>query len=256
MAKALLAAKVLGQNPRKFDGRNVRVRVLQLVAPTDAGFEAGRLRDTGDFDNSNTFSQSLGVLGLARTGGVPQDAVDYLLKQQCADGYFRISLVAGQSCNTSASLSDVDATAMAVQALVAAKKSGAVVKNARVTRAGNWLVSVQKNNGAFGGSVFTPGANSQQHRTRRPGACPDRPRQGQGRGVGVCCQGADHPGAGRFGSGPARRRRAGLRPGGAAGCVDLRDSRHTADQFRRATAQAIFGLVSTPLGTLKVKPRR
>ncbi|MEJ7706337.1 MAG: hypothetical protein WKF82_03055 [Nocardioidaceae bacterium] len=86
------------------------------MARPAAGFESGRLRDrtTQQFatDYSNTLGQSLGVLGLARTGGVPQRAVGYLAKQQCRAGYLRLTEVAGETCQQSGSPADVDATAV------------------------------------------------------------------------------------------------------------------------------------------------
>jgi hypothetical protein len=160
MAKSLVAAEVLGRNPHAFGGHNVRRLVLRVVAPHSAGFEAGRVRDTGSTDYSTTFSQAYAVIGLARSGGVPQRAVDYLLKQQCSQGWFRQDEVAGSDCDTSGSPGDVDATAIAVEALSAARKAGATIPAGALASSGGWLVSVQATNGSFGGGQLTAGANS------------------------------------------------------------------------------------------------
>jgi hypothetical protein len=149
MAKALLVSEVLKGDPTDFGGLNLRKRVLKLVAPPSEGFEAGRLRDTGKTDYSNVFGQSYGTIGLSRSGSVPQDVVDYLLKQQCSPGYFRLFITAGETCDQSGSDPDVDATALAVQALIAAKADGASVSHQDIERATSWLVSVQSADGSY-----------------------------------------------------------------------------------------------------------
>jgi hypothetical protein len=161
MAKSLVAAEVLGKNPRKFGGHDLRAQVLSLAAPHTAGFESGRVRDTGDNDFSNTFAQAYAVIGLARSGGVPRRAVRYLLKQQCSDGYFRLTEVAGATCNESGSAPDVDATALAAEALQAALNrggTGASVSDMREAVA--WLAQAQRENGSFSGGSTTRGPNS------------------------------------------------------------------------------------------------
>lgn len=160
MAKVLVASKVLKADPSSFGGINVRKRVLKLVAPASAGFEHGRLRDTGATDYSNVLGQSFGTIGLARSGSVPQSVVDYLLKQRCHAGYFRIVETVGQTCDGAGSEPDVDATAVALQALVAAKADGAAVGNGVVSDTAAWLASVQHGNGSFGGGTSTPDPNA------------------------------------------------------------------------------------------------
>lgn len=160
MAKTLLAAKVLDQNVRRFGGKNLRHQVLGLVAGPGRGFEFGRLRDRAENDYSNTFTQAYGVLALARTGGVRQSVVNYLKKQQCRAGFFRLDETAGKSCNQANGEPDIDATALAVQALVSARRSGANVAGTDIKQAANWLVRAQRRNGSFGGGVSTAGSNA------------------------------------------------------------------------------------------------
>jgi hypothetical protein len=251
MSKSLLAARVLGRDARHFGGHNVRAQVLHLVAKRRAGFESGRVRDTSSTDYSNTLSQSYAVLGLARTGGVPQRAVAYLLKQQCSKGFFRTFETAGQTCNQGSGKPDVDATSLAIQALVAARRSGAGIAHHAITRAARWLVSRQGANGGFGGGGVTSAENANS--------------------TGVAAQAlvaTHHPRArahasayvarlqitrSRAGQGPARRDRGAVAYNRAALRTALRHgvTSNTRDQFRRATAQAIFGFVSIPLSTLR-----
>jgi hypothetical protein len=161
MAKSLVAAEVLGKSPRRFGGHNLRAQVLSLVAPGSEGFEAGRVRDTGDNDFSNTFAQAYAVIGLARSGTVPRRAVRYLLKQQCSAGYFRLTEVAGETCDQSGSASDVDATALAAQALQAALNRGGTGASVDEMRAAvAWLAKAQRENGSFSGGSTTRGPNS------------------------------------------------------------------------------------------------
>ncbi|MET1075509.1 MAG: peptidase, partial [Umezawaea sp.] len=86
-AKLLVAAVATGSDPTDFGGFDLRQETLDLVSTE--GDNAGRVRDKGvAADTSNTFAQSLAVVGLARTGGVPEDVVDFLVRQQCEAGGF------------------------------------------------------------------------------------------------------------------------------------------------------------------------
>ncbi|MFB6509022.1 hypothetical protein [Streptomyces virginiae] len=91
-AKLLYAAVAAGEDPTKFGKYDLRQETLDLIAGPGSGLEKGRVKDkiTSGEDSSNTFGQSLAVLGLARSGDVPQSAVDFLMDQQCATGGFRL----------------------------------------------------------------------------------------------------------------------------------------------------------------------
>ncbi len=253
MAKSLVAAKILGRRARHFGGHNVRHRVLSLVAPARAGFEAGRLRDTGATDFTNTISQAYGVLGLARTGGVRHSAVTYLLKQQCAQGYFRTFETVGETCDRSSSRADVDATAIAIQALVAARRSGARVTRAAIPDAARWLLSKQRASGGFGGGPATRAVNTNSTglavqalvATHHSGVRSRAARY-------VASQQITRARADR---GRARRDIGAIAYNAAGLAAALRDgvTSTTRDQFRRSTAQAIYALVPRPLSTLSVR---
>ena len=111
LAKALLAAVVTGADPTAFGGHDL-VAELQALETTK-----GRFSDKSAYgDYSNTIGQSLAVIALSRAGqGLNAPAVQLLLDQQCADGGFRGTIDDKDGC-----VSDADATAFAVQALLVA----------------------------------------------------------------------------------------------------------------------------------------
>jgi hypothetical protein len=143
-AKVLLAAEVRGDNPSKFGGVNLVSRLGKLLAPS------GRYRDHSKFgDFSNAFSQALAIIALSRRGGAPVNAVRFLARSECGNGGFPVDF--GQKTCAS----DPDATAMAVQALLAAGR-GTVAK-----RGLGWLARVQRANGGFSTAPgAAPNANS------------------------------------------------------------------------------------------------
>ena len=111
LAKALLAAVVTGADPTAFGGHDL-VAELQALETTK-----GRFSDKSAYgDYSNTIGQSLAVIALSRAGqGLNAPVVQLLLDQQCADGGFRGTIDDKDGC-----VSDADATAFAVQALLVA----------------------------------------------------------------------------------------------------------------------------------------
>ncbi|MBV1853831.1 prenyltransferase/squalene oxidase repeat-containing protein [Catellatospora tritici] len=142
-AKLALAAEVTGADPAAFGGVDLITRLRGLQAPS------GRFSDRsawGDF--SNGFTQSLAVIALGRTAaGAPAASVSYLAGTACADGGFPLYF------DQPVCVSDVDATALAVQALRAAgdlthANSGA-----------SWLVAQQQSDGGFA-SAGVENANS------------------------------------------------------------------------------------------------
>jgi hypothetical protein len=144
-AKLMLAAEVRGVDPADFGGVDLPARLASLLTAS------GRYSDRSALygDNSNAFSQSLAVIATARDGGAPASAVSYLAGSQCADGGFPLEF-AQPTCTD-----DVDATAMDIQALLAA---GDV---APAQRALAYLASVQLSSGGFAEDVGdTADANS------------------------------------------------------------------------------------------------
>lgn len=249
MAKALLVSEVLKGDPTDFGGLNLRKRVLKLVAPTGAGFEAGRLRDTGKTDYSNVFGQSYGTIGLARSGSVPEDVIDYLLKQRCAEGYFRLFEIAGETCDESGSDPDVDATALALQALIVAKADGATVSHRLIVDTTDWLISVQGADGSYSEDATgdAPSSNSTGVAANALAAAGhNSPRLKAAAWVAGlqltkanAGNGPAKPDIGAIALDPAA-----LADGIAHGLGDNRS------QWWRVTPQAFFALVPAPLGTL------
>jgi len=247
--KLLLATKVLKQKPRAFAGTNVRAATLRRLAPDAAGFERGRARDKSAFgDFSNSLVQSYVVLGLARTGGVPQDAVNYLRKQQCTAGFFREEEVAGQSCDTSGSKASIDATALAVHALKAAKQNGARVPAKAIEKASGWLARTQRANGSFGSKAFGPNTNS----TGLAGsALWISGRKGLANKASKWIMRMQLTKS-RVGDGPGGRDIGAIAYNAAARKAAVADgiTRTTRDQFQRATPQAMLSLYRVSLARL------
>jgi hypothetical protein len=110
-AKTLVAAEAQGVDATSFGGVDLVSSLQSLLTPS------GRFSDKSAYgDYSNAFGQSFAIIGLKRAGvAVPGSAVSFLITQQCADGGFKLS-PDDAGCS-----SDTDATALAVQAVIAAK---------------------------------------------------------------------------------------------------------------------------------------
>ena len=131
-AKLLLATEVRGLDPATFGGVNLPARLAALLKPS------GRYSDHSKFgDFSNAFSQALAVIATKRLGGAAPSAVSFLAGTECSDGGFPLAF--GQKTCTS----DPDATALDVQALLAAGRPGPA------RRGLGWLASVQRRDGGF-----------------------------------------------------------------------------------------------------------
>jgi len=154
-AKLALTAEVTGRSPAAFGGIDLLAALRAQQCP-HVGCTAG---SSGDFRNSladggfpNVITQSLAIVALSRSGraadraAVPA-AVSFLRRQQCSPttGYSTV-FRAGGSCTA-----EVDATAFAVQALLAA--------GGTPDRAIGWLARQQQRDGGFV-SNGTENANS------------------------------------------------------------------------------------------------
>lgn len=142
-AKLALAVQVRGGDPSDFGGEDLIAGLTALQAPS------GRFVNKSQYEDfSNGFSQAFAVLALDRAQGAPEAAVDYLVGQQCPGGGFPLILEA-TPC-----VPHVDATSMAVQALVAVDGTAAV--DAALT----WLESVQQPGGGFRDEGATGAGNA------------------------------------------------------------------------------------------------
>ncbi|GAA5123305.1 hypothetical protein GCM10023339_42970 [Alloalcanivorax gelatiniphagus] len=164
LAKAATFARTAKRNPTSYGGVNLIARLEERTAnvPADPAAEpqaaafAGRVFDKSEFGNfANVVGQSYAVRALSLAGSAEAGAArDFLLKQQCASGYFRLNLakadVPNQSCTegTAGSEADPDATALAVINLVESGDKGAAVQGA-LAKAGTWLAARQRGSGAI-----------------------------------------------------------------------------------------------------------
>lgn len=259
-AKVLFAAVVADRDPTKFGGLDMRAETLDLIAGADAGDDVGRIRDklTGSPDSGNAFGQSLALLGLARSGGVPQSAVDFLIKQQCPSGGFR--LYPGQLGSTGATCQDTpttvldpDSTGMAVQALLAAAAESKSAGAATAARKGaDWLKSKQREDGSFGGSGPTEGSNTNS--TGLAGQAlhaAGYPAEADKAAAWVVKHQitTGNAGAATKDVGTIAYNAEALTSAQAEGIPDFQR-----DQWRRATPQALLVLADVPLGDLGKAP--
>lgn len=101
-----------GDDPADLDGRDLIADLEGLIVTE--GEEEGRLKDSpdGEYQSANTVGQSWGVRALVGAeSDAADDAVGFLVDQQCDDGGFRL-FQSGSGCTSS-----VDATAFAITAL-------------------------------------------------------------------------------------------------------------------------------------------
>ncbi|MCW2785436.1 MAG: hypothetical protein JWP74_1953 [Marmoricola sp.] len=173
-AKALVFAEATGQDPTTWGGSNLVDAVEARVAT--AAPIAGRIADDSSYgDYANSIGEAYAALGLEFAGSTKAGSVlSFLLKQQCADGYFRLSMTADktatdQTCDGGtaggASDPDVDVTAIAtiqLEAISALLPAGATqdAVTAAIQNAGIWLVGAQQADGSFGGSGPTAASNT------------------------------------------------------------------------------------------------
>lgn len=133
---------------------------------------AGRLQDAVDpadksgADYANVFGQAFAAQALNAAGDANATSVtSFLLKQQCAAGFFRQDFTADktaadQTCDGAkpVATASVDTTAQAIISLLP-QSSDAIVR-AAITRAVAWLITVQQKGGGFTADGKTGTANT------------------------------------------------------------------------------------------------
>ena len=123
-AKALVfAQEVRRADPRDFGGVDLVPRLEGVVS------------ETGRLTGSNTVGQAFAARGLANAGSAEGPAaLDFLLLQQCEQGYFRLDYGspddATQGCEANGGEADFDATALAVLNLQAVEAPDAATQAA------------------------------------------------------------------------------------------------------------------------------
>jgi hypothetical protein len=163
IGKLLTAVQTQGFNPSKYGDGDLLPRLEDLVV--DSGPEQGRAKDVSDWeDSSNTFGQAFVATALTEArSSKAADAIEFLLKQQCAAGFFREKMnsvdFTCDSATTEQRRPDIDATASTALALRSLLPAAPVAARAEVRdalrSATRWLVSRQVRNGAFAGGRNT-----------------------------------------------------------------------------------------------------
>lgn len=153
-AKALALVVDQDRDPRDFGGEDLQARVEDTV--TTKGPAAGRIRDESQFgDYANTIGQAYAAAALSLTGSDAADsATDFLLAQQCEDGFFRLYFSKAKAKDQSCDGADVDAEqAPDVTAMVAVQLAPLADEDPEVAAAldsaGAWLTSQQADDGSF-----------------------------------------------------------------------------------------------------------
>jgi hypothetical protein len=250
IAKEIVAAVAGGRNPRDFGGFDLAAELTGLMVKD--GDEKGRFKDrvtVPSEDRTNNFGQALGVMGLARIKALPQEAVDFLIKQQCPAGGFQLFVKSGPACEKNEE-SNVDVTGMAVQALLDAEEAGVPGTEAAVTKAVAYLKTTQGADGEFSDSAAypNPNTNSTGLAAQALAAVGEMPA-------------ADKSAAWVTGlQGPLPAEKGAIAPNKDAFTADPADAENGRlpsmyrDSWRRATAQASLGLTRVRLGHGTTQP--
>lgn len=245
LAKALVFAQVSGADARSYGGYDLVSQVEDRV--TSSGPSRGRLADqlTGA-DYANSFGQAFAARGLSVAGSArAAEVTDFLLKQQCSAGFFRIFFntdpsAADQGCVDGTDGIDTDTTALVVSQLAAIPSRSADV-DAAIEKAVAWLVATQKADGSFVGSDFTPDSNTNStglaaSALAAAGRCEQAGRAGEWvASLQVGPQPAGSPLAGEEGA-------LAYSADALAAAKTQGITIESRDQWRRATVQAVAGL--------------
>ena len=167
VAKLVVAAQKTGAQARSFGGVNLVRRLVGRVITT--GPSTGRIQDREDVpngitDSANAIGQVFAVRGLLRAGSpTAASTLRFLLRQQCAGGFFRLDFTvdksaADQACHAG-DAADTDVTALAVIELAPVAKGHGKLTVA-LGDAVKWLKRHQNTNGSFGGAGPTSAANA------------------------------------------------------------------------------------------------
>ncbi|HVV75836.1 MAG TPA: hypothetical protein VHC43_07350 [Mycobacteriales bacterium] len=224
-AKLLLVAEAEHVNPERFGG-------IDLVGAL-VGTEGGGGAPSGEYQNpsdtqysASVLVQSLAVLALAdsaTTAGPSASAVSFLAGQQCANGAFQVAIRTDTTVACKDSDNDVDTTAYAVQALLAAGS------HAAANTAAKWLIAAERSDGGWG---ETPSAASDADSTA----------------LAVEALVAAHRNANPGARWLVRQQEGCKAKAGRRGAVRFQGRKYSVSTDVRATSQAGAALALTPLG--------
>lgn len=164
-SKLAVFAQATGGGAANFGGEDL-IAAVQSTVSTTAPTE-GRIVDQSEWgDYANVIGQAYAAQALSAAGASEAASTrDFLLRQQCGKGYFRVNFsasdAAAQHCRNSADEADTDATALAILSLKSLDKKPKAVREA-IKKGTAWLKATQRKNGSFGGGALTeaPNANS------------------------------------------------------------------------------------------------
>lgn len=171
VAKAAVFAQTAGGDAASFGGVDLVSRLEDRVS-TDA-VTRGRIEDYVDpanafgNDYANVIGQAYAAQALAAASSTrTDDVVNFLLKQQCGGGYFRLYFTPDKSAQrqrcvdgASGSEPDTDVTALALLSLDSLGSTDPDVLSA-IADAADWLATRQRADGSFGGGPATEAPNS------------------------------------------------------------------------------------------------
>jgi hypothetical protein len=249
IAKTVWALGIAGLDPTRFPVAGAAPR--DLVADLRS-----TIAETGEFATSGfPFTWSLGILALAGTGdGAPVRAVTWLESWQCRDATHTDAGSYGWSDDCSAA--DPDTTALVIQALAAA---GVAHTDPAIADAARWLVTKQDAAGGFASSFGGPNANTTGLASGALHILAND--DGESPAAAAVALAATYVAALQVTSATVAAHPSTLRTGdtgaiavdadGLADAVDVSIDAVNVDQFRRATAQAVFALSSPSLGGLR-----
>jgi hypothetical protein len=146
LAKEALLAEVIGDNPRKFGGKNLIAALDATMCRGASPGSGGPCAGPGNFRYaSSVFDQALGIIAQLRAGQATQASapMGYLESLRNADGSFPSLIPSGHD-------RDIDSTAMAVMALALVRTPTA---SADVTSGLAWIASQQQPGGGFHGTA-------------------------------------------------------------------------------------------------------
>lgn len=168
IAKAVVLALLADGDPREYGDQDLVAQLEDRVSTEPA--DRGRISDiffpeeAFEADFSNTIGQSFAARALdAADGGDVAEVTDFLLLQQCEEGFFRLDLGADTAATCDAdpgAVASTDVTALAVLNLQGLTGDPDVA--AAVDAAVGWLGTTQRADGSFGsdGQIAVSNANS------------------------------------------------------------------------------------------------
>jgi hypothetical protein len=249
IAKTVWALGIAGLDSTRFPAAGGGTRDL-------AGDLRSTIAETGEFGTSGfPFTWSLGILALAGTpDGAPVRAVTWLESWQCRDATH--ADVGSYGWSNDCSSADPDTTALVIQALAAA---GVAHTDPAIVDAARWLIGTQEASGGFASSFGGPNANTTGLASAALRILADD--DGESPAAAAVTLGADYVATLQVTSTTVAAHSGTLRTGdtgaiavdadGLDDAIGVGIDTTNVDQFRRATAQAVFALSRPSLGRLR-----